>query len=87
MLINDVEEVEEETPPVPGRLGRVLVRRGREMLITEVEETEEEGISLDGGPPVPKKREEDDKEGGEEEEERTLEGEMVKELEVKRLGD
>lgn len=36
MLITEVEEVEEETPPVPGSLGGVLVRRGREMLITEV---------------------------------------------------
>lgn len=87
MLRTKVEAVEEETPPVPGRLGRVRVRRGREMLITEVGEREEEGISLDGSPPVPNKREEGDEEGGEEGEERMLEGEMVKELEVKRLGD
>ena len=51
------------------------------MLITEVGEVEEEGISLDGSPPVPNKREEDDEEEGEGEE-RGLEGDMVKELEV-----
>lgn len=42
---------------------------------------EEERISLDGSPPVPNKREEDDED--EEGKERALEGEMVKELEVK----
>lgn len=57
------------------------------MLITEVEGVEEEEISLDGSPPVPNKREEDDDEEIEEGEERALEGEMVKELEVKRLED
>lgn len=56
------------------------------MLITEVEEVEEEWISLDGSPPVPNKRDEydEEEEGGEE---RGLEGEMVKELEVKWLED
>lgn len=88
MLIIEVEEVEKESTPVPGRLGRVRVSWGREMLISKVEEREEERISLDCSPPVPNKREEeDDDEGGEEGEERAVEGEMVKELEVKRLGD
>lgn len=62
-------------------------------MLSKVEGDE---ISLDGNPPVPTKREEGEGEGeegeGEEEEEegeegeRAVEGEMVKELEAKRLG-
>ena len=70
------------------------------MLTTEVDERVEEGVSLGGSSPVLKKREEDDEEGGEDEDkeeeeeeeegegkERALEGEIVKELEVKGLED